>query len=237
MVRRLEKARGGPRTARAGSGEAQRQPEPGRGAVSGTGSPSAHPLERYYRLHARVYDATRWSFLFGRRALVRAIAGRTPVRVLEVGCGTGTNLAALRRNLPGAVLTGVDLSADMLARARRRLGADARVELVRAAYDRPVDPGARDVVVLSYVLSMMNPGWDRALACATEDLRPGGLVAVVDFHDSPWPPFRRWMALNHVRMEGHLLPALQAQFHAVHSELRTAYGGAWQYLLFLGERR
>jgi S-adenosylmethionine-diacylgycerolhomoserine-N-methlytransferase len=205
--------------------------------LSGTGkNPAAHPLERYYRLHARVYDATRWTFLFGRRALVRAVAGHTPVRVLEVGCGTGTNLAALRRRLPGAVLTGVDLSTDMLARARRRLGSDAGVELVRAAYDRPIDRGARDVVVFSYVLSMMNPGWERALDCAAEDLRPGGLVAVVDFHDSLRSPFRRWMALNHVRMEGHLLPALQARFRPVRSDLRTAYGGVWRYLLFVGER-
>ncbi len=32
-----------------------------------------HPLERYYRFHSRIYDATRWSFLFGRDKLVRII--------------------------------------------------------------------------------------------------------------------------------------------------------------------
>ena len=50
----------------------------------------AAALTRYYRWHAPLYDATRWSFLFGRAALIRGIAlHRRPRRILEVGCGTG----------------------------------------------------------------------------------------------------------------------------------------------------
>lgn len=59
-------------------------------------------LSRYYRWHARLYDATRWSFLFGRAALIRSIAGfRAPPRhILEIGCGTGSNLLRLARQFP-----------------------------------------------------------------------------------------------------------------------------------------
>ena len=76
-------------------------------------------LTRYYRWHARLYDATRWSFLFGRTALIRAIAADSqPRRILEIGCGTGSNLLYLHRQFPDAAITGLDLSADMLPEFR-----------------------------------------------------------------------------------------------------------------------
>jgi S-adenosylmethionine-diacylgycerolhomoserine-N-methlytransferase len=197
-------------------------------------------LASYYRLHARVYDATRWSFLFGRGALVRALAARRPGRVLEVGCGTGRNLQELARRCPGAELTGVDLSPEMLARARRRLGSapPGQTRLVGVPYADPfAQPGAPfDAVLFAYSLSMMNPGWQQALEAAAADLRPGGLVAVVDFHDTRSPAFSRWMALNHVRMDGHLLPALEQRFAPLERAVRPAYFGLWRYVHFLGRR-
>ena len=76
----------------------------------------ASPLPGYYRFHARIYDATRWSFLFGRDRLINLAAETVardglerPARVAEIGCGTGRNLLALSRALPGASITGVDL--------------------------------------------------------------------------------------------------------------------------------
>jgi SAM-dependent methyltransferase len=58
-----------------------------------------------------------------------------PLRVLELGCGTGRVLAALTAALPSATLVGVDTSSQMLGQADRRLGtlgpaARARVSLV-----------------------------------------------------------------------------------------------------------
>ena len=45
------------------------------------GEPTA--IERYYRLHSRIYDATRWSFLFGRAAILREVAKvASPRRIL-----------------------------------------------------------------------------------------------------------------------------------------------------------
>lgn len=198
---------------------------------------SVAAVQRYYRWHAPIYDLTRWTFLFGRSELVRMIsAGPPPERVLEIGCGTGRNLGELARRFPKARFTGVDLSEHMLARAAARgLHRAAEVRWVRSSYDQPLDPApAFDLVLFSYSLSMMNPGWEIALKAATRDLKPGGWLAVVDFAGTPLGWFRRWMRRNHVRLDDHLVSALRRLFPCSSVVERKAYAGAWKYFLFLG---
>jgi predicted TPR repeat methyltransferase len=57
-------------------------------------------------------------------ALAGDVTGR---RILDAGCGSGPLLAALRDR--GAIVTGIDKSAGMLEQARRRLGADADLQV------------------------------------------------------------------------------------------------------------
>jgi S-adenosylmethionine-diacylgycerolhomoserine-N-methlytransferase len=94
-----------------------------------------------------------------------------------------------------------------------------------------------DVVLFSYSLSMFNPGCEGAIEQAYDDLKPGGYIAVVDFHDTASNWFRRWMGRHHVRMEGHLLPLLEERFEIKTLEVRRAYGGLWRYFLFVGQKR
>jgi S-adenosylmethionine-diacylgycerolhomoserine-N-methlytransferase len=190
-------------------------------------------LQRYYALHARIYDATRWSFLFGRERILHRIAGMSrPESILEVGCGTGRNLQSLRSIFPQSQITGLDLSADMLKIARRKVN---DVKLVEKAYVAPLN-GRHDVVLFSYALSMFNPGWEEALQAARADMRPGGMIAVVDFSHTNSVIFRRWMGVNHVRMEGHLWPSLRALFEPLVDERYSAYAGVWQYGVFIGRK-
>ncbi len=196
-------------------------------------------IKRYYRMHAGIYDLTRWSFLLGREALLRQVAASfTPARILEVGCGTGKNLVQLGRLLPQARLWGLDLSGDMLAVAEKKLqDLSLRLTLIQAAYDHPVEEKPTfDLVVFSYALSMFNPGWEEALTAAGRDLAVGGAIAVVDFHDSAWPLFKRWMGLNHVRLEGHLLAGLKSRFPSHEAIVRPVYGGVWSYFRFIGRK-
>ena len=206
----------------------------------GTAPDVSTRLSAYYRWHAHLYDLTRWAFLFGRKRLVRQVARHTtPKRILEIGCGTGSNLALLAHCFPNAELVGMDLSSDMLAKARQKLSAHShRITLLHQAYLRPSAPDARfDLVVISYCLTMVNPGYRELLAVAQQDLTHDGHIAIVDFHQSPSSAFRRWMGVNHVRMEGQVLQALtDTGYVPLRSEIRPAYGGLWSYLLYIGRR-
>jgi S-adenosylmethionine-diacylgycerolhomoserine-N-methlytransferase len=201
---------------------------------------SGRSVRNYYRLHAGIYDATRWSFLFGRGLMLELAAALRPApkRILEVGCGTGRNLAALARRFPDAQITGVDLSEAMLAIARRKtVKFGSRVTLVQGAYGAALEPRrGHDLVVCSYALSMFNPGFEAAIAAVRSDLAPAGHVIVVDFHGSGQRWFARWMGYNHVRMDGQLRPLLREKFVPVTDRLDSAYGGLWQYLVFVGRR-
>jgi len=203
-----------------------------------TPSSSHTSLNDYYRWHARIYDLTRWAFLFGRARIIALAASQMdpPARILEIGCGTGRNLAALARRFPLAQITGLDLSSDMLERAQCKVQAfGSRIGLLHRAYDAPVAMADKfDLIVLSYSLSMINPGFAEVLRICTSDLSPTGIIAVVDFHASRWSWFQRWMGVNHVRMEGHLLEELNQHFTGQVCQVQRAYGNLWQYLLFIG---
>ncbi|MFI7643173.1 class I SAM-dependent methyltransferase [Nonomuraea sp. NPDC049400] len=108
-------------------------------------------------------------------ALAGDVAGR---RILDAGCGSGPLSAALRDC--GAVVTGIDSSAAMLALARRRLGGDADLHVVDLSDPLPFPDGAFDDVVASLVLHYLED-WGPTLAELRRVLRPGGrLIASVD---------------------------------------------------------
>ncbi|MER7661496.1 class I SAM-dependent methyltransferase [Streptomyces sp. NPDC096193] len=111
----------------------------------------------------------------GMLALAGDVAGR---RILDAGCGSGSLSAALRDR--GAVVTGVDASAVMLALARRRLGDGVALHVVDLSDRLPFDDGAFDDVVASLVLHYLED-WGPTLAEIRRVLKPGGrLIASVD---------------------------------------------------------
>lgn len=195
-------------------------------------------LSGYYRLHAPVYDLTRPLFLFGRSRLVRDLdlacvrqGWRNP-SILEIGCGTGSNLHALSMRFPRSRLVGVDLAAPMLERASARL--NDRAQLVHGAIGSVALDGPFDIVLASYMLSMTGAEQDRCIASARCELAPGGLLGVVDFHSTPSASFARWMALNHVSFDARLPELLAVGGQVIASDIRRAYGGAWRYFSWIG---
>ncbi|WP_083750633.1 class I SAM-dependent methyltransferase [Kribbella sp. ALI-6-A] len=101
-------------------------------------------------------------------SLAGDVAGR---RILDVGCGAGPLSAALRDR--GAIMSGLDLSAEMIALARRRLGDDADLTVADLAEPLPYADAAFDDIVASVVLHYLED-WTEPLAELRRVLKPGG---------------------------------------------------------------
>jgi len=198
-------------------------------------------MESYYRLQSKIYDATRWSFLFGRRQVLQEIPleKEGAHRILEVGCGTGFNLRLLARRFPQAQLVGLDVSSDMVSLTRKKMiPYQDRTEIVHQPYGKAqqLSQAPFDAILFSYALTMINPQYAELIEQAAEDLKPGGFAAVTDFHDSRNQWFKDHMSNHHVRMDGQLPPELHRYFSTITEQVRPAYGGVWQYLVYVGQK-
>jgi len=103
-------------------------------------------------------------------------------RVLEAGCGVGAQTVTLAARSPGARFTSVDVSADSLAEARRRVerAALANVELRQAdVFALPFAAGSFDHVFVCFLLEhLARPA--EALTALRALLRPGGTLSVIE---------------------------------------------------------
>ncbi len=103
-----------------------------------------------------------------------------PVRILDVGCGTGEITARLAEAFPEAHILGVDLIEEHLARARARcVGFGARVRIERGnalALDVPGD--AFDLAVCRHLLQVV-PAPAGVLGEMIRVTRPGGWLHVL----------------------------------------------------------
>lgn len=144
------------------------------------------------------------------RALARQVGagqrGGRPLRVLELGCGSGRLLVPLLRD--GCEVLGVDRSAAMLARCAEKLGrtsraAQGRAQLVRADF-RALPLGEPAAARFPLVICPFNGFMhlytrhdvEQCLAEVRRLLAPGGLFALDVLNPDPgWlarDPLRRW---------------------------------------------
>jgi phosphatidylethanolamine/phosphatidyl-N-methylethanolamine N-methyltransferase len=141
----------------------------------------AHAVRTAYRRWAKIYDAGfGWISRTARREVVAAVNRTAGTRVLEVGVGTGL---ALPMYHSAKRVTGIDLSADMLAQARLRAAElslrniEGLLEMDAQATSCP--DGSFDVAVGMFVASVVpNP---RALVAELQRVvRPGGKILFVN---------------------------------------------------------
>jgi SAM-dependent methyltransferase len=144
----------------------------------------AREIEHGRKIAANAEDVWFWGSPAGRRRADRRAelfiehGGLAPgKRALELGCGTGVFLEKVARS--GATIHGIDLSEDLLAKARERVAALPNVVLDRGnAEALPYPDGHFDAVYGSSVLHHLDLG--TALAAAHRVLRPGGRVVFAE---------------------------------------------------------
>ena len=198
----------------------------------------AKNVAQYYRLHAPIYDVTRWSFLFGRKTLIDQIPSLpAQPNILEVGCGTGKNLIYLKQRFPDADITGIDLSTDMIGKAHKNITTPS-INLKKMRYGSgKLKEETYDLILLSYTLTMMGAEYSYIVSRIKNNLNANGYLAVVDFHTSPFSWFRKWMNVNHVDFSGDWYPLLEENFSMTHENFQNAYFGLWNYVLLISTKK
>src|SRR5262245_32301310 len=145
-----------------------------------------------YRRWAPVYDHT-----FGRVAAEGRkhsveIINQSRGRVLEVGVGTGLSLPAYGPHLE---IVGIDLSPEMLEKARERI-AEEDLNNISGLYEMDAaelkfEDGAFDTVVARYLMTVV-PDPEKVMRELARVCRPGGEVIIVN-HFSAEEGMRGWV--------------------------------------------
>jgi phosphatidylethanolamine/phosphatidyl-N-methylethanolamine N-methyltransferase len=138
-----------------------------------------HTVQRAYDCWAPVYDLVFGRvFEHGRQASIEA-AERVGGRILEVGVGTGISLPDYSK---ANRLFGIDISEEMLRKARRRVD-ELRLDHVEGlevmdAQRLEFPDNSFDVVVAQYVVTAV-PDPEAALDEFARVLRPGGEIVLL----------------------------------------------------------
>jgi ubiquinone/menaquinone biosynthesis C-methylase UbiE len=169
-----------------------------------------------------------------REALVAQARIAAGQRVLDVGCGTGDLLLAVKRAVPEARVVGVDGDPAMLARARDKAArAGIEIELHQGlAHEAPFEEESFDRVLSTLVFHHLTTDAKlRTLRRIHAWLRPGGELHVADW-GRPQDPLMR-LAFLAVRLldgfettrdvaRGRFLPLLREAGFADAAETRRA---------------
>ncbi|WP_299081512.1 methyltransferase domain-containing protein [uncultured Ruegeria sp.] len=140
-----------------------------------------HAVKSSYARWAPVYDKTFGAATkAGRRAAVDYINAQTGTKVLEVGVGTGLALRHYRSDLQ---ITGVDFSAEMLAKAKKKVQ-DLGLTQVEAllqmdARDLSFPDNSFDAVTAMHIVSVV-PEPERVVAEMARVCKPGGKIIITN---------------------------------------------------------
>jgi S-adenosylmethionine-diacylgycerolhomoserine-N-methlytransferase len=213
--------------------------------MSATELPAGHAelMDGVYRWQRHIYDLTRKYYLLGRDRLIDGLDVPQDGTVLELGCGTGRNIALAARRYPDARFFGLDISAEMLETATAAIAREGLADKVKLARGDATDFDAKDLfgiehfdrVFVSYSLSMI-PDWEKTVTAALAALAPGGSLHVVDFGQQEGLPLwfrallRGWLRKFHVTPRASLRDVLESESERAGAtfRFRTLYRGyAW----------
>jgi ubiquinone/menaquinone biosynthesis C-methylase UbiE len=161
--------------------------------------------------------------------VVEALAVEPGTRFLDVACGTGG--VAVRAARAGADVTGIDISADQLAKARRA----AEAEGLAIRFDEgdcqelPYADAEFDVVASAFG-AIFAPDQERTAAELARVCRPGGRLAL-----TAWPA-DHWSE-THARAGRTFVEDVDAREWANEEHVRKLLGDAFELELQAGEWR
>ena len=199
---------------------------------------------------ARYYDPLFGRVLGGLRGMVvSVVAPKSGMRVLDIGCGTGAQLAIFQE--AACEVYGIDLSQPMLRIAKTKLSDLSNGDATKM----PFPDQAFDLVLFSLFLHQLDAsGRSVALEEAMRAVRTDGRILIVDFHSGPVKSIKGMLTkfvistveflagLEHYRNSRDFLsrggiPFLASSHHVnVRKEIIVWDGNLGIYLMDLAER-
>ncbi len=148
-------------------------------------------IKTAYRRYARIYDVVFGPIFHpGRKAIIDAMECRPGDSILEVGVGTGLSLPLYPDDVK---VTGIDISAEMLDKARQRVELEElnHVEAVLEmdAEDMQFSDNSFDKVVAMYVVSVV-PDPVRLVKEMSRVCKPDGDIFIANHFRSRNPVLR-----------------------------------------------
>ena len=194
-----------------------------------------------YNKAARLYDLMNLLYFFGRdkrfrSMLVEKLAVDADDTVLNLCCGTGLDLPFLLQKIKiEGTLMGVDLSSEMLQRAKKKIGSE-RVNLVKSdAAHLAFRDKTFDAVLASFCLEITS-SYEKAIEEAARVLKPHGRIGILANNK---PSGGLWLlgvivtkvvgAMAKIDFEVDLTEHLSKKF--VIAEERKMYGGLVRFLV------
>ena len=187
-------------------------------------APTKDMIERMFDAAAPTYDLTGPS-VFGRfgARLAELVSVPPGARVLDVATGAGAALLPVARRLgPGARVTGVDLSAEMLQRAEQAARAEGltNVELRKMDAENLGFPDETFDVVLCANAIFLFPDKSAALREMYRVTKPGGRLGVSIFGNTPPAFMPAWaMLAEQLRDYEVTVPMPNPLFHYLPEEM------------------
>jgi len=141
---------------------------------------SKDPYQKLAKVYDRFVEPVNSTL---RMIMLKMLKPKQGLNILEVGCGTGTNLHLFQQG--GCKVSGIDLSPAMLQQAHVKLGKDTDLRLADAS-KMPWADASFDVVLAMLTLHEMpgNIRWP-VLQEMMRVVKPGGRLQIVDFHPGP----------------------------------------------------
>lgn len=159
----------------------------------------ADQYDELFVTHMDAYDLTHDMIL-----AMLPFSPQGPVRVLELGTGTGNLTQKLLDRYPASTVVGYDLSTEMLARARAKLVAyGGRIQLHQGDISQIAFPGPFDAVISAIAVHHVPPPDKPALFQRLyAALRPGGVLVLGDaFQAATAALSERYRHLSRVSLE------------------------------------
>lgn len=150
--------------------------------------PKTEQVEHMFDSIAPAYDFMNRAMTFGidklwRTKAVDMIRRLNPGSILDVATGTGDLAIKLARTIPGAKITGIDLSEGMLEIGRRKVaesGLADRIAMTKAdCLSLPMPDNSFDCVTVAYGVRNFEH-LDRGYSEMARVLRPGGMLCVIE---------------------------------------------------------